>query len=75
MLRILKGTAERAGLCPTECYLHKFRATFATHALQGGIDLRTVQASMGHTDLASTMRYLRPARGEKVQAQVEALWA
>jgi hypothetical protein len=27
---------------------------------------------MGHTDLASTMRYLRPARGEKVQAQVEA---
>jgi hypothetical protein len=29
---------------------------------------------MGHVDL-STMRYLRPARGEKVQAQVEALWA
>src|SRR5271170_3707586 len=28
-----------------------------------------------HTDLASTIRYLRPARGEKVQAQVEALWA
>jgi integrase len=48
---------------------------FATHALQGGIDLRTVQSWMGHTDLASTMRYLRPARGEKVQAQVEALWA
>ena len=38
-------------------------ATFATHALQGGIDLRTVQAWTGHTDLASTMRYLRrPAR-------------
>jgi hypothetical protein len=30
---------------------------------------------MGYTDLASTMRYLRPSRGEKVQAQVEALWA
>jgi hypothetical protein len=28
---------------------------------------------MGHTDLASTMRYLRPARGEKVQALIEAL--
>jgi integrase/recombinase XerD len=39
---------------------------------RGGIDLRTVQSWMGHTDLASTMRYLRPARGEKVQAQVEA---
>jgi hypothetical protein len=36
---------------------------------------RTVQSWMGHTDLASTTRYLRPARGEKVQAQVEALWA
>lgn len=43
-----------------------------THPLQGGIDLRTVQTWMGHTDVASTMRYLRPACGEKVQAQVEA---
>jgi integrase/recombinase XerD len=60
---------------PDTWWLHKFRATFATHALQGGIDLRTMQSWMGHTDLASTMRYLRPARGEKVQAQVEALWA
>jgi len=33
-----------------------------TVAARGGIDLRTVQAWMGHTDLASTMRYLRPPR-------------
>lgn len=75
MIRKLKGVATRAGMDPDTCWLHKFRATFATHALQGGIDLRTVQSWMGHTDLASTMRYLRPARGEKVQGQVEALWA
>jgi integrase/recombinase XerD len=75
MLRQLKAVATWAGMDPDACWLHKFRATFATHALQGGIDLRTVQSWMGHTDLASTMRYLRPARGEKVQAQVEALWA
>jgi integrase/recombinase XerD len=75
MLRMLKAVASRAGMDPDAWWLHKFRATFATHALQGGIDLRTVQSWMGHTDLASTMRYLRPARGEKVQAQVEALWA
>jgi len=75
MLRTLKSVAGRASADPDTCWLHKFRATFATHALQGGIDLRTVQSWMGHTDLASTMRYLRPARGEKVQAQVEALWA
>ena len=74
MLRTLKALVSRAGLDPDTWWLHKFRATFATRALQGGIDLRTVQAWMGHVDLASTMRYLRPARGEKVQAQVEALW-
>jgi site-specific recombinase XerD len=58
MLRRLKTVATRAGMDPDTCWLHKFRATFATHALQGGIDLRTVQSWMGHTDLASTMRYL-----------------
>jgi integrase/recombinase XerD len=75
MLRMLKAVAVKAKIDPDSCWLHKFRASFATHALQGGVDLRTVQSWMGHTDLASTMRYLRPARGEKVQAQVEALWA
>jgi integrase/recombinase XerD len=75
MLRRLKEVAKRAGMDPDSCWLHKFRASFAIHALQGGIGLRTVQSWMGHTDLASTMRYLRPARGEKIQAQVEALCA
>jgi integrase/recombinase XerD len=44
MLRTLKGVASRAGMDPDTCWLHKFRATFATHALQGGVDLRTVQS-------------------------------
>ena len=74
-LRRLKAIVERSGLDPEAWWLHKLRSTFATTCLQNGVDLRTVQAWMGHTDLASTMRYLRPARGEKVQAQVEALWA
>ena len=73
--RVWSGILCGGHLDPDTWWLHKFRATFATHALQGGIDLRTVQSWMGHTDLASTMRYLRPARGEKVQALVEALWA
>jgi site-specific recombinase XerD len=75
MLRILKDTVERAGLDPTEYYLHKFRATFATTCLQSGIDLKTVQQWLGHTDLASTMRYLRAARGAGVKAKVEAVWS
>jgi site-specific recombinase XerD len=75
MLRTLKRTVERAGLDPAEYYLHKFRATFATTCLQKGVDLKTVQQWLGHTDLASTMRYLRAARGAGVQAKVEAVWA
>jgi integrase len=52
--------------CCDNWYLHKFRSTFATMHLQAGVDLRTVQAWMGHKDLASTMRYLKPARGKDV---------
>lgn len=69
-LDCLKTVAERAGLDPADFWLHKFRATFATMHLQGGVDLRTVQEWLGHKDLESTMRYLKPAEGEKAQAMV-----
>jgi site-specific recombinase XerD len=39
-------------------YAHKFRATFATHMLQRGVDIRTVQELMGHTNIQTTMCYL-----------------
>jgi integrase/recombinase XerD len=39
-------------------YSHKLRATFATHLLARGVDVRTVQELMGHADLATTMKYL-----------------
>lgn len=41
-------------------FLHKFRATFCTWHLWAGEDLRTVQSYMGHKDIESTIRYLRP---------------
>jgi integrase/recombinase XerD len=71
----LKAVAERAELNPENFWLHKFRATFATRHLWAGVDLRTVQAWMGHTDLESTMRYLKPNRSEAVRERVEATWA
>jgi site-specific recombinase XerD len=49
-------------------YLHKFRATYATTCLRYGVDLRALQTWMGHSDLASTMRYLPAASGPGVRA-------
>ena len=56
--------------CCDNWFLHKFRSTFATMHLQAGIDIRTVQLWMGHKDLASTMRYLKPARGKGILEKV-----
>jgi integrase len=53
--------------------LHRFRRTYITTLLRSGIDLRTVQAYAGHKDLASTMRYLRPATGKEAKAKLNAV--
>ena len=72
-LDIAKAVAKRAGIDESEVWLHKFRATFATRSLWAGVDLRTVQDWMGHTDLASTLRYLKPNHSI-VSEKVEAIW-
>ena len=75
LLELCKAVAERAGLDSDDFFLHKFRATFATKHLQAGVDLRTVQLWLGHKDLESTMRYLKPARGKGIRAKVNATFA
>jgi integrase len=75
MLRALKRNAASAGLDPERYWLHKFRATFATLHLAAGVDLRTVQSWLGHTNLESTIRYLKPARGDAVRDKVNATFA
>lgn len=69
-LDCLKACADRAKLKKDNFWLHKFRATFATWHLWAGVDLRTVQLWLGHTDIESTMRYLKPSRDAQVQAKV-----
>ena len=66
-----KAIAERAELNKDEFYLHKFRATRATRLLQGGMDIKSVQRLLGHSDLESTMRYLGAQRADILQAQIE----
>ena len=69
-----KAIATRAGLNPDDFWLHKYRATFATWALWAGVDLRTVQLWMGHTDMESTMRYLKPNRSQVVRDKVNTMF-
>jgi len=71
----LKTVAERAKLDKENFWLHKFRATFATWSLWAGVDLRTVQQWLGHSDMESTMRYLKPSRSQHVRDKVNKIFA
>ena len=59
--RIFYAAKDRAGI-KKECGIHGLRHAFATHLLEAGVDIHTIQRLMGHGHISSTLRYFHLAR-------------
>jgi site-specific recombinase XerD len=59
--RLFQRAKARAGITK-DCGIHGLRHAFATHLLEAGVDVPTIQHMMGHGHISSTLRYFHLAR-------------